>query len=235
MCLCLCMKKCLCVNECTHTNRLCRLNCHQISGPAPFSEPPKYARQCNIYPYHCHQSFLSISELPPLSSMPSYTIKSAQRESTEREQNKPPVIWGTKASITQGKIGERLTFLNRTISSTGARYHLLYLTQQINSSLLLFVMSPLSLYQGEKEIVWDNKRTNKWREVRREGEWTGNHHWNGVFLWGDFKWQCNRCPPKGWLGLIVEISQVVQMFKPPFSFFMQEQEHSWHLLMSLDL
>lgn len=137
--------------------------------------------------------------------MPSYTIKSAQRESTEREQNKPPVIWGTKASITQGKIQEQLTFLNRTISSTSARYSdISYYTWHNKSILPLYSLlcSRLSLPQGEKEIVWDNKRTNKWKEVQRESEWTGIRDWNGVFLWGDFKWQCNRCSPKGWLGLI---------------------------------
>ncbi len=82
--------------------------------------------------------FVSIRELPLLSSMPSYTIKSAWRESTEWEQNKPPVIWGTKASIAQGKIQEQLTFLNRTISSTGARYSDITYYTWHNKSILSF-------------------------------------------------------------------------------------------------
>lgn len=82
--------------------------------------------------------FASIGELPALGSIPSYTIKSAQRESTEREQKKPPVIWGTKASITQGKIQEQLTFLNRTISSTGARYSDIGYYTWHNKSILAF-------------------------------------------------------------------------------------------------
>lgn len=64
-------------------------------------------------------------------------------------------------------------------------------TNQFFFSLLSSFMSPS---HGEKWLMWDNKRSNKER--------TGNSDWNGVFLWGDFKWQCNRCPLKAWLCLI---------------------------------
>lgn len=67
-----------------------------------------------------------------------------------------------------------------------------------NQFFLLFVMFP----QWERDYVRQQRLQKNGREVQREGEWTGNRERNGVFLWADFKWQCNRCPTKGWPSLI---------------------------------
>ncbi len=118
--------------------------------------------------------FVSINELPLHSSVHSYTIRE-RSESTEWEPNKPPVIWGTKASITQGKIQEQLTFLNRTISSTGARHtDISYYTWHNKSILSLYsllcslCLSPKvrkRLFETTKGPANGGKCRGRWNEL----------------------------------------------------------------------
>lgn len=146
MCVCLCMNTSLCVLVRAYKQAV---KVKLSPDKCPFSQPPKAVNYSVIYCTFAHHTqyssislpaiiFVSISELPPLCSIPSSATIGAQRQSTEREQSKPHAIWGTKASITEGKIQEQLTFLNRTISTTCARYtDISYYTWQ-NKSILPF-------------------------------------------------------------------------------------------------
>lgn len=158
----------------------------------PRNLKPKFAQNRL---YSIATTNISVSNKEFLSLALSFTVKSNQQDSTEQEKSKPHGILGTKAGIIQGIIQEQLTFLNRTIPSTGVKYsNISYYTWHNKWIIFLFVSFLYVSSHGEKWLMWHNKRSNKER--------TGNSNWNGVFLCGDFKWQCNRCPSKGWRGLI---------------------------------
>lgn len=166
---------------------------HNSLNMWPWTLKPKYAQNRL---YNKATTNIAVSNKELLSLALSFTVKNNQQDSTEQERIKPHGTDSTKAGIIQGIIQEQLTFLNRTIPSTRVKNsNITYYTWH-NKSIILFpfLLASLVSSHSEKWLMWDNKRSNKER--------IGNPKRMIVFLWGYFKWQRNRCPLKGWRGLI---------------------------------
>lgn len=178
-----------------HTNRLCGLIAHPITDPGSWLCILRLLATARRLDAHI---FASIRELR--SAQCHHGQSRALREiPLSKKQKEPPRIRGTKAGIIWGEIQEQCTILNGTISSTSARYsNISYYTWHNKSILFTLCYVPTV----RKRLCETTKAAKNGREVQREGEWTGNRERNGVFLWADFKWQCNRCPTKGWPSLI---------------------------------